>query len=236
MNDVMSAGTHRLWKDTFVNMIGIESCAKIKPDFVPRFLDVAGGTGDIAFRIASELNKHYGVSKFTQLSEKQVVVADINPEMLAVGASRAPTKLASGLTDALDFVEANAEQLPFPDASFDVYTIAFGLRNVTNKDVALAEAFRILRPGGRLMILEFSEVNVPGVKQLYDYYSMNVIPHLGRVVANDEDSYRYLVESIRRFPKQPELQEMVQSAGFTGCNYTNLTFGAVAIHSGFKIN
>ena len=255
MNDMMSMGAHRLWKDELVEMIGYPSAARIDPTRVPRHLDVAGGTGDIAFRSVTALAKAYGASFDIQAGvttaaaaaggggkgeerpagERQVVVCDINPEMLAVGASRAAGVLGADKSRAVGFVEGNAEKLPFPDDSFDVYTIGFGLRNVTNKDAALKEAFRVLRRGGRLLVLEFSHLPHPALQAAYDAYSFNIIPKLGQLVANDADSYQYLVESIRRFPKQQELRQMVADAGFQYSTYTNLTLGIVAVHSGFKL-
>jgi len=247
MNDFMSMGTHRLWKDDLVKMLGIQTAAFCEPDRLPRHLDVAGGTGDVAFRVANEFITSYHPlitsykskiqeEKENEDSEKEkpVVVCDINPEMLNVGRKRVKSIL--GDNEALvGFVEGNAENLPFPDASFDLYTVAFGLRNVTNKDKALSEAFRVLRKGGRMCILEFSTVNIPVLREIYDQYSFQVIPMLGRYVANDETSYQYLVESIRRFPPQEELLSMVESAGFSLCSYTNFTFGTVAVHSGYKL-
>jgi len=244
MNDFMSAGAHRLWKDDFVGMMGLRAAAKVQPDRVPRFLDVAGGTGDIAFRITQALFAAYDPATVLNAGprgdgsapqDRQVVVCDINPEMLAVGRQRAPVQLPGDQHAVVGFVEGNAETLPFPDDTFDVYTIAFGLRNVTNKEAALREAYRVLRKGGRLMVLEFSHVTNPLLAQLYDTYSFNVIPKLGGLVANDTASYQYLVESIRRFPTQGELQAMVSDAGFQCSTYTNFSFGVVAVHSGFKL-
>eukprot|EP01041_Mallomonas_annulata_P008746 gene8746-18087_t len=207
MNDFMSVGAHRLWKDELIRMLRIPSAAFCEPNRLPRHLDVAGGTGDIAFRVVSELSSSYRpiISKylsnaeFPPESERPVVICDINPEMLAVGRKRAQSKI--GINEKMvGFIEGNAEKLPFPDNSFDIYTIAFGLRNVTNKEVALAEAYRVLQPGGRMCVLEFSTVTNPLLRQVYDQYSFNVIPKIGKYVADDEESYRYLVESIRRFP------------------------------------
>ena len=245
MNDVMSVGVHRLWKDELINMIGFESASKTDPNWIPRHLDVAGGTGDIAFRVLKELNKSYPqlihLNKNTNANElpdadRQVVVCDINAEMLSVGRDRARKTFNSDVLPLIGFVEGNAEKLDqFPDKSFDVYTIAFGLRNVTNKDAALKEAFRVLKPGGRLLIMEFSHVNNPLLKEIYDSYSMNVIPRLGQVFADDADSYQYLVESIRRFPNQEDLMTMMRSSGFGAVSYRDFTFGVVAVHSGFKL-
>jgi ubiquinone/menaquinone biosynthesis methyltransferase len=167
--------------------------------------------------------------------ERQVVVCDINPDMLSVGRGRVASAVGTTTSKLIGFVEGNAEKLPFRDQSFDLYTIAFGLRNVTNKDVALKEAYRVLKPGGRIMIMEFSSLKNPMLQQMYDGYSFNVIPKIGELVANDRESYQYLVESIRKFPKQEELLGMVRSAGFGCASYRNLTFGVVAVHSGFKL-
>ena len=191
-------------------------------------LDVAGGTGDISFRI---LDKAWQDSP-EQLSVK-LTVSDINPDMLEVGKKRAVER---GSFHDLDFKVVNAEDLSdFESDSHDLYTIAFGIRNVTDRQKALKEAYRILRHGGRFMCLEFSEVVVPGFKQIYDNYSFNAIPIMGQMLANDKDSYQYLVESIRKFPKQPEFASMIEEAGFKVVTYQNYTGGIVAVHSGFKI-
>ena len=193
-----------------------------------RCLDVAGGTGDISFRI---LDKAWQDSP-EQLSVK-LTVSDINPDMLEVGKKRAVER---GSFHDLDFKVVNAENLSdFESDSHDLYTIAFGIRNVTDRQKALKEAYRILRHGGRFMCLEFSEVVVPGFKQIYDNYSFNAIPIMGQMLANDKDSYQYLVESIRKFPKQPEFASMIEEAGFKVVTYQNYTGGIVAVHSGFKI-
>lgn len=215
MNDVMSAGLHRVWKDSMV--------AALNPRKDPNYkvLDVAGGTGDIAFRIVEASNRM-----------AHATVLDINGSMLGVGAERAEKK---GLSPNLTFVEANAESLPFEDKSFDAYTIAFGIRNVPRIDVALSEAYRVLKPGGRFLCLEFSAVDAPIADKVYEAYSMRVIPAMGRVVARDEDSYRYLVESIRRFPNQERFKAMIETAGFSRVSYTNLTLGVAALHVGVKI-
>ena len=186
-----------------------------------RHLDVAGGTGDVAFRIAK-----------ASPADAEIVVLDINGDMLEVGRDRAVER---GLSDKVEFVQANAESLPFPDAHFDAYTIAFGIRNVPRIESALAEAFRVLRPGGRFLCLEFSQVAVPGLDKIYDAYSFNVIPAIGKLVAGDGEPYRYLVESIRRFPRAEEFERMIRRAGFRRTGFERLTGGVVAIHSGWKL-
>ncbi|MDR3407899.1 MAG: bifunctional demethylmenaquinone methyltransferase/2-methoxy-6-polyprenyl-1,4-benzoquinol methylase UbiE [Methylovirgula sp.] len=215
MNDLMSAGLHRLWKDQLVAAV---HPSKRRPF---RHLDVAGGTGDIGFRVAKA-----GGPK------TQVTLLDINPEMLAVGRARAEKK---GLAEKLTFVEANAESLPFPDNEFDAYTIAFGIRNVPRIDLALAEAFRVLRRGGRFLCLEFSQVDVAALDKLYEAYSFRAIPAIGRFVTGDGEAYRYLVESIRRFPSAEDFRAMIEKAGFERASYTKLSGGIVAIHSGWKL-
>ncbi len=216
MNDLMSGGMHRIWKDALVTALA--------PPRVPRrpyqVLDVAGGTGDIAFRIAG---RSEGAA---------VTVLDINGGMLAVGRERARQRR---LDKVVRFVEANAESLPFPAARFDAVTIAFGIRNVPRIEVALAEAFRVLKPGGRFLCLEFSAVDVAGLDRVYDLYSFNVIPALGRLVAGDAESYRYLVESIRKFPNQARFARMIAAAGFERVSVQNLSGGIAAIHSGWKL-
>ena len=209
MNDFMSAGMHRLWKNQFVR--------KLKPRAGQHVLDMAGGTGDIAFRIAE--------------SGARVTVADINAEMLSVGRERAAKRRIEGLT----WQQQNAEELSFPDNSFNAYTIAFGIRNVTHIDKALAEAHRVLKLGGRFMCLEFSTATWPGFKQVYDRYSHDVVPKIGKIVAKDEDSYRYLIESIRRFPPMEEFKRMIERAGFAQVTVEPILGGVVAIHSGWKI-
>ena len=208
MNDAMSGGMHRLWKDRFVR--------RVKPRAGEGILDMAGGTGDIAFRLAAV--------------GADVTVADINQDMLDVGQERATQRSIAGLV----WSRQNAEELSFPDRSFDAYTIAFGIRNVTHIDRALAEAHRVLRFGGRFFCLEFSTTQWPGFKEAYDLYSHRVVPLLGRAIANDADSYRYLVESIRRFPPMPEFAAMIAAAGFTRTRMEPLLGGLVAIHSGWK--
>lgn len=212
MNDVMSAGIHRLWKDAMMDWLA--------PRAGQRLLDVAGGTGDIAFRF---LKRAPGAS---------AVVCDMTEQMLISGQRRAE---AEKLADRLEWVVGDAMALPFEDASFDVYTISFGIRNVTLPLEALNEAYRVLRPGGRLMVLEFSQLPNPGLQRLYDLYSYNVIPAMGKAIANDRESYQYLVESIRRFPDQETFLGMIREAGFGQAKYRNLTLGVAALHSGWKL-
>ncbi len=212
MNDLMSGGVHRLWKDAMMDWLA--------PRPGQRLLDVAGGTGDIAFRF------------LRRAPASTAVVLDMTPAMLEEGRRRAA---ARQLSDRLAWVAGDAMRLPFPDACFDAYTIAFGIRNVTRIDAALAEAFRVLRIGGRLMVLEFSRVANPALAWAYDRYSMNVIPAMGQVVAGDRESYRYLVESIRRFPDQERFAAMIRTAGFGQVAFRNLTFGVAALHSGWKL-
>ena len=209
MNDLMSGGMHRIWKDQFVR--------RLRPQRGETILDMAGGTGDIAFRIAR--------------SGAQVTVADINPQMLEVGIRRARQRGIEGLV----WAEENAETLTFPDMTFDAYTIAFGIRNVTDIGAALAEAHRVLRIGGRFFCLEFSTATWPGFAELYDRYSHVVVPKLGRAVAGDEESYRYLVESIRRFPDMRTFKAMIEATGFARVSVEPILGGVVAIHSGWKV-
>ena len=209
MNDAMSGGMHRLWKDRFVR--------RVKPQPGEAILDLAGGTGDIAFRLAE--------------CRAEVTVADINQEMLDVGLERAVKR---GL-DTLVWSRQNAEQLAYPDRTFDAYTIAFGIRNVTHIDKALAEAFRVLKFGGRFFCLEFSTTEWPGFKEVYDTYSHKLVPLIGRAIAHDEASYRYLIESIRRFPSMPEFERMIRDAGFERTKVEPILGGLVAIHSGWKL-
>ena len=209
MNDAMSAGMHRLWKDKFVR--------RVKPQPGEQILDMAGGTGDIAFRMAAR-----GAT---------ITVSDINQDMLDVGIERA---LERGL-DTLVWSRQNAEVLTFPDRFFDAYTIAFGIRNVTHIDKALAEAYRVLKHGGRFYCLEFSTTEWPGFKEVYDAYSHHLVPRLGSAIAGDADSYRYLIESIRRFPDMPTFERMIGEAGFAQTKVEPLLGGLVAIHSGWKI-
>ncbi|MGB3537342.1 MAG: bifunctional demethylmenaquinone methyltransferase/2-methoxy-6-polyprenyl-1,4-benzoquinol methylase UbiE [Mesorhizobium sp.] len=215
MNDLMSAGMHRVWKDAMV--------AWLNPPKRPgwRVLDVAGGTGDIAFKIvgASHGNAH-------------ATVLDINGSMLSVGRDRAEKK---GLSENTDFVEANAEALPFEDSTFDAYTIAFGIRNVPRIEVALSEAFRVLKPGGRFLCLEFSEVDMPVLDKAYEAWSFNAIPKIGKAVTGDGEPYSYLVESIRKFPNQANFATMIGRAGFDRVTFRNYSGGIAAAHSGWKL-
>jgi demethylmenaquinone methyltransferase / 2-methoxy-6-polyprenyl-1,4-benzoquinol methylase len=216
MNDLMSGGLHRLWKDDFVTLL---NPPRGKQAF--KVLDVAGGTGDIAFRIA----KAGGTGT-------HITVADISPEMVAEGRKRAERE---GLLGSCGFTVGNAESLAFPDNSFDAYTIAFGIRNVTHIDRALAEAYRVLKPGGRFLCLEFSHVDMELLQKAYDSFSFTVIPAVGKVVTGDGQPYRYLVESIRTFPRQEQFKSMIDAAGFARTAYRNLSGGIVAIHSGWRI-
>ncbi|OQW77858.1 MAG: bifunctional demethylmenaquinone methyltransferase/2-methoxy-6-polyprenyl-1,4-benzoquinol methylase [Proteobacteria bacterium ST_bin13] len=209
MNDAMSAGMHRLWKDRFVR--------RVKPRAGDAILDMAGGTGDIAFRMAP--------------SGAAITVADINPAMLEVGIERAAKRGIDGLV----WTEANAETLVFPDRFFDAYTIAFGIRNVTDIPKALREAHRVLKRGGRFYCLEFSTTLWPGFAEIYDAYSHKLVPQLGKLLAKDEDSYRYLIESIRRFPDMAKFEGMIADAGFVQTKVEPMLGGLVAIHSGWKI-
>lgn len=212
MNDVMSLGIHRLWKRYTID------CSGIRPGHT--VLDLAGGTGDLAL-------------KFARLTGKtgKVVVADINASMLQVGRDRLRDQ---GVTGNVEWVQADAEQLPFPENHFDLVTIAFGLRNVTDKARALKSIYKVLKPGGRLLVLEFSKPTNDAFSKVYDWYSFNLLPTMGQVIANDPDSYRYLAESIRMHPNQETLEQMMQEAGFEQTSYDNLTGGVVALHKGFK--
>jgi demethylmenaquinone methyltransferase/2-methoxy-6-polyprenyl-1,4-benzoquinol methylase len=209
MNDAMSGGAHRLWKDQFVR--------RVKPQPGEEILDMAGGTGDIAFRM--------------QARGAAITVSDINPEMLAVGMARAEKKGLTGLS----WSEQNAETLSFADRQFDAYTIAFGIRNVTHTQKALEEAHRVLKFGGRFFCLEFSTTLWPGFAEVYDAYSHKIVPKLGKLLAKDEDSYRYLIESIRRFPDMATFEGMIAKAGFVNTRVEPVLGGLVAIHSGWKI-
>ncbi|CDW58467.1 Ubie methyltran domain containing protein [Trichuris trichiura] len=212
----MSFGLHRLWKDTFVR--------ELRPKPYMRILDAAGGTGDIALRISSESRK------ISPSRPCEVVVTDINQSMLNVGRQKAKQSRATGLS----WLRADAEELPFNDNTFDAYTIAFGIRNCTHIEKVLNEALRVLMPGGRFMCLEFSRVRSQLLSLPYDWYSFNIIPVLGRLIANDWTSYRYLVESIRTFPDQQTFAKLIQQSGFQSVTWTNMLCGIVAIHSGYK--
>jgi demethylmenaquinone methyltransferase / 2-methoxy-6-polyprenyl-1,4-benzoquinol methylase len=215
MNDLMSFGLHRAWKDALVTAL---DPPKNRPFAL---IDIAGGTGDVAFRAMAAGGE-----------QTRVTVCDINADMLAVGRERAA---ARGLGGAVTFIEANAEALPFADKSFDAATIAFGIRNVARIETALAEASRVLKMGGKFLCLEFSAVDVPGLDRLYDLYSFNVIPALGRAVAGDAQSYRYLVESIRRFPSPQAFAAMMQAAGFRRVTHRPMSGGIVALHCGWRL-
>ncbi|MEM7020626.1 MAG: bifunctional demethylmenaquinone methyltransferase/2-methoxy-6-polyprenyl-1,4-benzoquinol methylase UbiE [Pseudomonadota bacterium] len=212
MNDLMSLGLHRLWKRRVINLASVRKGWQV--------LDLAGGTGDLA----AQFSQRVGM-------QGKVILSDINGRMLETGRDRL---LDEGLANNIEYVQADAECLPFADNSFDLVTMAFGLRNVTQKGRALASIQRVLKPGGRALVLEFSHVTQPLLKQLYDTYSFNVLPLLGRAVANDAESYQYLAESIRMHPEQDVLLEMMEDAGFERCDYQNLHAGIVAIHRGFK--
>ncbi len=218
MNDVMSGGVHRLWKGAMI--------AWLSPRPGTRILDVAGGTGDIAFRMLD--------SSAQKGAPADVIVADINHEMLKVGAARCDATRAD-LPHPQGWVTADAENLPFDDNSMDAYTISFGIRNVTHTDKALSEAFRVLKRGGRFLCLEFSEVQIPLVDKIYDEFSFRAIPRFGELVSGDRESYQYLVESIRRFPNQKAFADMISTAGFSRVKVRNMSGGVAAMHSGWKI-
>ncbi len=212
MNDAMSLGIHRIWKNAMMDWLAPRDGQKL--------LDVAGGTGDISFRFLKRApNAH-------------ATVFDMTQSMLDAGRQRAEAQQLAGH---LDWICGDAMALPFEDDSFDVYTISFGIRNVTRIQDALDEAYRVLRPGGRIMVLEFSQIPSPGLQWAYDRYSFNVIPPLGKVIVNDRDSYQYLVESIRKFPKQDVFADMMRKSGFENVKYRNLSLGIAALHSGWKI-
>lgn len=212
MNDVMSGGVHRVWKDAMMDWLS--------PRDGQRLLDVAGGTGDIAFRFLK------------RAPTASAVVLDLTEDMLIEGRNRAE---AEDRAHQLDWMVGDAMALPFEANSFDVYTISFGIRNVTRINDALTEAYRVLRPGGRLMVLEFSQLPNPAMQWAYDRYSFNLIPKMGQVIAGDSESYQYLVESIRKFPNQERFATMIRDAGFSQVKYRNLTFGVAALHSGWKL-
>ena len=216
MNDLMSGGLHRAWKDALLSAV---HPPKSDRDFA--LLDLAGGTGDVAFRVVEAGGPG-----------TRVTVCDINTDMLAVGRERARKR---GHDEAVTFAQGNAEELPYPDRSFDCVTIAFGIRNVPRIDLALAEAFRVLKPGGRFLCLEFSTVDVPGLDRIYDLFSFRIIPPLGRAVTGDAESYQYLVESIRKFQKPDAFAEMIRAAGFSRVNWQSLSGGIVALHSGWRL-
>jgi demethylmenaquinone methyltransferase/2-methoxy-6-polyprenyl-1,4-benzoquinol methylase len=212
MNDLMSGGIHRIWKKLTIEQSGARAGMKV--------LDIAGGTGDLTLKFSRIVG-----------STGQVTLADINDSMLKVGRDKLADK---GAIANINFVQANAECLPFPDNYFDIITIAFGLRNVTDKDAALRSMQRVLKPGGKLMVLEFSKTNNPVLSGVYDFYSFNILPKLGEVIAKDGDSYQYLAESIRMHPDQETLKSMMQDADFVNCKYQNMTGGVVALHTGIK--
>src|ERR1700688_14706 len=216
MNDLMSVGLHRVWKNLMINALNPP-----RGDAPFALLDVAGGTGDIAFRAAKAAGSGF-----------RATVCDINFDMLQVGRERAA---ARHLDDRVSFVEGNAEKLAFPNSAFDAYTIAFGIRNVPRIDLALSEAFRVLRPGSRFLCLEFSAVDVPGLDRIYDLFSFKVIPSLGKAVTGDAESYQYLVESIRKFPKPNAFAEMIRAAGFSRAAWQSFSGGIVALHSGWRL-
>ena len=216
MNDLMSVGLHRVWKDLMINALNPP-----RSDAPFALLDVAGGTGDIAFRAARAAGSGF-----------RAIVCDINSDMLGVGRERAA---AQHLDDRVSFVEGNAEALAFASGAFDAYTIAFGIRNVPRIDLALGEAFRVLRPGSRFLCLEFSTVDMPGLDRIYDLFSFKVIPPLGGAVTGDAESYRYLVESIRRFPRPNAFAEMIRAAGFSRVSWQSFSGGIVALHSGWRL-
>jgi len=216
MNDLMSGGLHRAWKAAMITALNPPKSAKPFS-----LLDVAGGTGDIAFRAAAAAGDGF-----------RATVCDINPDMLAVGRERAT---GHALEQRIAFVEGNAERLQFPDRHFDAYTVAFGIRNVPRVDAALKEAFRVLKPGGRFLCLEFSHVDLPGFDRIYELYSFNVIPVLGRIVTGDADAYRYLVESIRQFPRPAAFADMIRAAGFSRVSIESMSGGIVTLHSGWRL-
>jgi len=212
MNDLMSAGVHRLWKHFTIEL------SRVRPGQV--VLDLAGGSGDLTRMLAKKTG-----------NSGQVILADINSAMLTVGRDRL---LDEGLHDHINYVQANAQHLPFANDTFHCITMAFGLRNVTDKNEALRSMFRVCKPGGKVMVLEFSTPTLPGLKPVYDWYSFNVLPKVGQLIANDASSYQYLAESIRMHPPQDELKQMIEEAGFEDCRYYNLTGGIAALHIAYK--
>ncbi|KAF8774523.1 ubiquinone/menaquinone biosynthesis C-methyltransferase UbiE-like [Argiope bruennichi] len=225
MNDIMSGGIHRFWKDYFIHTLA--------PTAGTKLLDVAGGTGDIAFRFLKAVeNESLEFSEIQDNPESHVTVLDINANMLSICKNRAEE---AGLCNSLTYIQGNAEKLPFPDNTFDAYTIAFGIRNVVHIEEALIEALRVLRPGGRFLCLEFSEVRNPTFNRIYYWYSHEVIPVLGELVAGDWKSYQYLIESIQKFPNQEDFSQMIKEAGFCAVTYENLFNGIAAIHSAYKL-
>ena len=212
MNDIMSFGIHRLWKKITLQKSAVKPGHKV--------LDLAGGTGDLAYQFTHKVGDH-----------GKVILSDINASMLAIGREKLINR---GCAGNIDYIQANAECLPFADNIFDCITISFGLRNVTDKDTALASMYRILKPGGRLLVLEFSKPILPLLSQIYDQFSFKLLPLMGQLIAQDEDSYRYLAESIRKHPDQETLKQMMYSAGFDKAEYQNLTGGVVALHLGIK--
>ncbi len=215
MNDLMSLGIHRLWKDEFCRMV---------PNLNSKILDVAGGTGDISFRLKDNAKK--------QNYDPHIVVCDINPDMLKLCKDKA---IDRNILTNFDIVVGDAENLPFSDNSFDYYTIAFGIRNMVSLEKTLSEAYRVLKPTGKFLCLEFSKVENDFISKLYDYYSFKLIPKIGNYVAQNQDAYRYLAESINLFPNQEDFKSLIQNTGFSNVSYKNLTFGVAAIHCGFKI-
>jgi len=213
MNDVMSFGIHRIWKKIALNQTGLKKGQSA--------LDVAGGTGDLTYYLSQQVGP-----------TGKIIISDINPDMLEQGRQRL---LDRGVAGNVEFVEANAEDLPFDDNQFHCITIAFGLRNVTSQSKALASMYRVLKPGGRLLVLEFSKPVIPGLNTAYDFYSFNVLPKMGKLIANDSESYQYLAESIRMHPDQQTLKGMMQEAGFERCTFHNMSGGIVALHKGFKL-
>lgn len=245
MNDVMSFGIHRIWKDHFIRVV--------RPDPQWNYIDVAGGTGDIAFRYLKDIDRYQSPAPIPTSTTAETpthtymagsveqtrirptskcVVADINPNMLAVGKQRA---IDNNFHDRIQWIEANAEELPFENEQFDMYTIAFGIRNCTHIDRVVSEAYRVLKKGGRFLCLEFSQVNNTLLRYFYDQYSQTFIPPMGQIIANDWKSYQYLIESIRVFPKQTEFADLIRSCQFRYVTYENLSFGVAAIHSGYKL-